>query len=252
MNRFGIFNATPAVVATCLVVVSASVFAAGGGPALMDANVSLSNKTSLQRGARTFVNYCLSCHSASFMRYNRMIEDLELSRESIETNLMFTTEKIGDTMTVAMQPGDAEQWFGVAPPDLSVIARSRGADWLYSFLMGFHADDTRPTGVNNVYFAETAMPHVLVELQGLQRLVEDDSGDDAHGSHGPRFELAVPGKQTPEQYAQTVLDLVSFLVYVGEPAKLVRYRIGFWVIAFLLVLLVATYMLKREYWKDVH
>lgn len=229
---------------------AATVLAAGGDVELMDANASLSSKTSLQRGARTFVNYCLSCHSASFMRYNRMIEDLGLTREAIETNLMFTTDKIGETMKVAMRPKDAEQWFGVAPPDLSVIARSRGADWLYSFLMGFYQDDSRPSGVNNLYFAETAMPHVLVELQGLQRLAEAE--DDGHGTHGPAFDLAIAGKQTPSEYAQTVRDLVNFLVYMGEPAKLVRYRVGFWVIAFLLVLFAATYMLKREYWKDVH
>lgn len=240
------------IVAAALTAFAGIALAAGTGVELMDSNASLSSKASLQRGARTFVNYCLSCHSASYMRYNRLIEDLELSREAIETNLMFTTEKIGDTMNVAMRPQDAEQWFGVAPPDLSVIARSRGADWLYSFLMGFYEDDSRPTGVNNLYFAETAMPHVLAELQGLQRLAEHEAEDDGHGGHGPRFELAITGKQTPDEYAQTVRDLVNFLVYMGEPAKLVRYRIGFWVIAFLLVLFAATYMLKREYWKDVH
>ena len=226
---------------------SSFAFAAGqGGPALLEANVTLGSKTSLQRGAQTFVNYCLSCHAASYMRYNRLVEDLDISEELVLKNLMFNTDKIGNTMTVAMRPQDAEQWFGVAPPDLSVIARSRGADWLYSYLLGFYLDGSRPAGVNNLYFPDTAMPHVLWELQGLQRLVEP------HGDHSMRLEMAIPGDLNPQEYQRVALDLVSFLVYVGEPAKLVRYRVGFWTIAFLLVLLLATYMMKREYWKDVH
>ena len=225
--------------------------AAGGhGPELLDANVSLGNKASLQRGARTFVNYCLSCHSAAYMRYSRLVEDLDLSEEAVAKNLMFTTNKIGNTMTVAMQPQDAEQWFGVAPPDLSVIARSRGADWLYSYLLGFYLDDSRPTGMNNLYFPDTAMPHVLWELQGLQRLVETQ--EDAQGHRGPSLKISVPGKLDPSQYEKTVRELVSFMVYVGEPAKLIRYQVGFWTIAFLFVLLAATYLMKRDYWKDVH
>jgi ubiquinol-cytochrome c reductase cytochrome c1 subunit len=226
-------------------------FAAGGhGPALLEANVTLGSKASLQRGARTFVNYCLSCHAAGYMRYHRLVEDLDLSEALVLKNLMFNTDKIGDTMTVAMRPQDAERWFGVAPPDLSVIARSRGADWLYSFLQGFYLDDSRPAGVNNLYFPDTAMPHVLWELQGVQRLVE--SHDEAHGGVNMRLEMAAPGTMSPSEYQQVARDLVSFLVYVGEPAKLVRYRVGFWTIAFLIVLLLATYMMKREYWKDVH
>ncbi len=230
------------------------VFAAGGhGPEKLDANVNLGNKTSLQRGARLFVNYCLSCHSAQYMRYNRMATDLGLSEDVVKANLMFASDKVGDTMTIAMKPEDAEQWFGVAPPDLSVIARSRGADWLYSFLNGFYLDEKRPTGVNNLYFPDTAMPHVLAELQGLQVKHEADAHGDGHGGHGgPVLELESPGKLSPGEYRQATRDLVAFLVYMGEPAKLVRYRIGFWVIAFLLVLLVAAYLMKREYWKDVH
>ena len=226
-------------------------YAAGGhGPALLEANVTLDSKTSLQRGARTFVNYCLSCHAAKYMRYNRLVEDLDLSEELVLENLMFSTDKIGNTMTVAMRPQDAEQWFGVVPPDLSVIARSRGADWLYSYLQGFYLDDSRPTGVNNLYFPDTAMPHVLWELQGLQRLVEPH--DDLHGDQGTGLEMAIPGEMDPQEYQRVTRDLVSFLVYVGEPAKLVRYKVGFWTIAFLIVLLLATYMMKREYWKDIH
>jgi ubiquinol-cytochrome c reductase cytochrome c1 subunit len=227
-------------------------WAAGGGtPPLLESHVRLDSKMALQRGARTFVNYCMGCHSANFMRYSRLVEDLGLSEATVKTNLMFGTDKIGDTMSVAMRPQDAEAWFGVVPPDLSVIARARGADWLYSFLLGFYRDDNRANGVNNLYFPDTAMPAVLSGLQGVQRKNVAPAAD-KHGAHGPLLELEAPGTQTPEEYAVTVRDLVSFLVYLSEPAKLVRYKVGFWVIAFLLVLLLATYLMKREYWKDVH
>ncbi len=238
-----------------LALLPAVAIAAGGhGPALEPANIDLSNTTSLQRGARLFVNYCVSCHSASFMRYNRIAEDLGLSEEAVETNLMFTTDKIGDTMKVAMQPEDAESWFGAAPPDLSVIARSRGADWLYNFLLGFYVDDSKPTGVNNLVFKDTAMPHVLWELQGLKRPVYHTETNE-HGTEEStidHLETVSPGTLDEKGYKQAVKDLVGFLVYVGEPAKLVRYRVGFWVIVYLLGFLLAAYLMKREYWKDVH
>lgn len=244
------------ILAGCLWALAATTFANEGGPALLESHADLGSKPNLQRGARTFVNYCVSCHSASFMRYSRVMDDLGLTKEAVEKNLMFTTDKIGNTMTVAMRPADAEQWFGVAPPDLSVVARARGADWLYSFLMSFYLDPKRPTGVNNLYFPETAMPAVLSHLQGVQRKVEHaaPAEGEAHGEGhaGPALELVVPGTQSPEEYAATVRDLVSFMVYVGEPAKLVRYKIGFWVLAFLFVLFIATYLMKKEYWKDVH
>ena len=227
--------------------------AAGGhGPPMQPANIDLSDKLSLQRGARVFVNYCVSCHSASFMRYNRIAEDLDLSEESVETNLMFTTDKIGDGMEIAMRRADAESWFGAPPPDLSVVARSRGPDWLYNFMLTFYVDET--TGVNNLFFKDTAMPHVLWELQGLQRAVYHTVTTD-HGKESStieRLELFERGTLTENEYKRLVRDLVGFLVYVGEPAKLVRHRLGFWVIAFLLVFLVAAYLMKREYWKDVH
>jgi ubiquinol-cytochrome c reductase cytochrome c1 subunit len=234
---------------------SAAAVAAGGhGPVLEPAKIDLSNRKSLQRGARIFVNYCVSCHSASFMRYNRIAKDLGLSEEAVETNLMFTTDKIGDVMKVAMRPSDAETWFGVAPPDLSVIARSRGEDWLYNFLLDFYVDEKRPTGVNNRFFPDTAMPHVLWELQGLRhRVYHTETADDGtESSTLERLEIVVPGQLNEPEYKQVVRDLVGFLVYVGEPAKLVRYRIGFWVIVFLLGFLVFAYLMKREYWKDVH
>ena len=220
-----------------------AIYAASGDSDLLEANVNLSNKTSLQRGAKLFVNYCLTCHSANYMRYNRMAEDLDLTENDVKNNLMYASDKIGDTMTIAMSPFESSRWFGIAPPDLSVIARSRGEDWLYSFLNGFYSDQSRPTGVNNLYFPDTAMPHVLWELQGLVEL--HDSGDSNSA------EVSMIGKLSDEEYKQATRDLTAFLVYVGEPAKLVRYKIGFWVISFLLVLLLATYLMKREYWKDV-
>lgn len=243
------------ITACMLAVLSVPVFAAGGhGPAMEPANIDLANTTSLQRGARLFVNYCVSCHSASFMRYNRIGEDLGLSEEAVQTNLMFTTDKIGDTMKVAMKSDEAEAWFGAAPPDLSVIARSRGADWLYNFLLGFYVDDKKPTGVNNTVFKDTAMPHVLWELQGLKRPVyhTETKPDGTEVSTIDHLETVSPGTLDDEGYKRAVRDLVGFLVYVGEPAKLVRYRIGFWVIVFLLGFLLAAYLMKLEYWKDVH
>ena len=223
--------------------VTSVLYAAGGNIDLLDANVNLSNKTSLQRGAKIFANYCLTCHSAKYMRYNRMVEDLDLSEDDVKNNLMYASDKIGDTMNITMAGTEAERWFGIAPPDLSVIARSRGEDWIYSFLNGFYSDESRPTGVNNVYFPDTAMPHVLWELQGL--LGRPESGDSESAG------VVLAGALSDEEYKQVTRDLTAFLAYIGEPAKLVRYKIGFWVITFLLVLLLATYLMKREYWKDI-
>ncbi|MSR13090.1 MAG: cytochrome c1 [Gammaproteobacteria bacterium] len=225
-----------------------------GAPELLNANVDLSDQAGLQNGAKLFVNYCVSCHSASFMRYNRIAADLGIPEDKVAQSMMFTTDKIGDTMTVAMKREDAETWFGIPPPDLSVIARARGADWIYSFLQGFYIDESRPTGMNNLYLPGAAMPHVLWELQGLKQPVfhtqTDELGKDRQViSH---LEQATPGLLTEVDYKKNLRDLVSFLVYLGEPAKLVRYRVGVWVLLFLSVLLVAVYLLKREYWKDVH
>lgn len=224
------------------------------GPKLHNANVDLSNRAGLQNGAKLFINYCVSCHSASFMRYNRIAADLGIPEDKMKSSMMFTTDKIGDTMSVAMQAKDAENWFGIQPPDLSVIARARGADWLYSFLQGFYADPTRPTGVNNLYLPGASMPHVLWELQGIQRPVyhttTDESGKNIQALE--RLEMDKPGVLSEVEFKKQIRDLVSFLVYLGEPAKLVRYRLGVAVMLFLTVLLVAVYLMKREYWKDVH
>ena len=234
--------------------ITTTVWAASGHVELQNVSINLANKATLQRGAKIFVNYCVSCHSASYMRYNRIAKDLGISEELMADNLMFTTDKLGNTMDVALTPEDAVDWFGVVPPDLSVIARSRGAKWLYSFLLSYYVDESKPTGVNNSVFADTAMPHVLADLEGLKRKVEhhDDDHDHGHGAAKVEFEMVTPGRLSPGEYRNTVRDLVSFLVYLGEPAKLVRYRIGSIVIGFLVVLALFTFLLKREYWRDVH
>ncbi len=240
--------------AAVLLAAVAAAAAASEDIPLMKAPVDLGDRQSLQRGARTFVNYCVSCHSASFMRFSRLGEDLGLTAEQVEDNLILTGGKIGDLMTVAMRPEDGAAWLGVPPPDLSVVARARGADWLYTFLLTFYLDPAKPTGVNNLAFKDTAMPHVLWELQGLQRPVyRTEQGPDGHEHEViDGFEIQTPGRETEAGYRRTVRDLVNFLVYLGEPAKLVRYRLGAWVIAFLCVFTVLAWLMKREYWSDVH
>lgn len=230
--------------------------AASGGQKLMHANTDLSDTQSLQRGARTFVNYCLSCHSAAYMRFNRLGKDLGISDDVLKSNLMFGTDKTGNTMTIAMTPQDAEQYFGGAiPPDLSVTARSRGVDWLYTYFMTFYRDESRPFGVNNMAFKDVGMPHVLWELQGWLKPVyeEETHADGSVSKKIVGLEQATEGTQSEKEYARTVRDLVNFMDYLGEPIKLKRQKIGFWVIFYLLlILLPVVYLLKREYWKDVH
>jgi ubiquinol-cytochrome c reductase cytochrome c1 subunit len=204
------------------------------------------DKAALQNGAKIFVNYCLNCHSASYMRYSRL-KDIGLTEQQIKDNLLFTADKVGEPMGIAMRRAEAKQWFGVAPPDLTIIARARssefgsGADWLYTYLRTFYRDESRPTGWNNKVFENVGMPHVLWELQGEQIM---------GGDH--ELTLAKPGKLKPEAYDDLVADLVGFLQYIGEPVAETRKSLGWIVLLFLSVLLVLTYALKREYWKDVH
>jgi len=246
------FNQMRTTVFTLLLLMSSSAFSAGGG-AIMHMEVDLSNQTSLQRGAKTFVNYCLSCHSAAFMRFNRMGKDLGISDDVLKSNFMFGTDKVGDTMKIAMTPADGDQFFGVAPPDLSVIARSRGADWLYSYFKTFYVDESRPFGVNNLQFKDVGMPNVLWELQGKQRLIEKKhEGGGHHVVSYDDLELISEGSQSEEEFDQTVRDLVNFMVYLGEPIKLKRTKIGFWVLVYLFVFAIITYLLKKEYWRDIH
>lgn len=227
-------------------------FASESAVKLDKAPVKSTDTASLQRGAQTFVNYCLSCHSAEFMRYNRL-RDLGLTESQISENLIFTGQKVGELMTVAMPKKEAKQWFGVAPPDLSVIARSRGPDWLYTYLRKFYRDEATATGWNNLVFDKAAMPHVLYELQGEQ-ILNVKTEDDGHGGTHEIKELtlAKPGSLSRAEYDAYVADLVNFLVYLGEPAANKRIQIGIIVMLFLFLMLVLTYALKKEYWKDVH
>lgn len=264
-----------------LLLISSPAVMAAAQIELLEAKPDLGDKASLQRGAKLFVNFCVSCHSASFMRYNMMGEDLGLTEEQVMNNLLFASDKIVDKMDVAMSAKQAEQWFGVGPPDLSVIARARGADWLYSYLVTFYKDDSpnRPFGVNNIVFKDVAMPHVLWSQQGIQEYVKVERPDNVQSDHLEALEasgedillhrklvlkdgsveeatdrLAVvrAGAMEPGQFRRAARDLVNFLVYLGEPAQLVRYGIGTWVLVFLAVLFVLSLALYREYWKDVH
>ncbi len=225
---------------------------ANTGLQLDTAPINAGNQASLQRGAKVFVNYCLTCHSAASMRYNRL-KDIGLTDDQIKANLLFASEKVGDTMTSAMDKKEAKKWFGATPPDLSVIARSRGADWLYTYLRGFYRDDTRPTGWNNVAFDKVGMPHVLNELQGEQQLQLLETID-AHGNkvESHKLVLAKPGKLSPAEYDATVADLVNYLVFMGEPARAKRMSLGLLVLLFLGLMFIPAYYLKKEYWKDIH
>ena len=225
-------------------------FAVQEGLQLDPVKIDLADKGSLQHGARTFINYCLSCHSAAYMRYNRMGQDLGISDELVKENLLFAAERVGDLMKAVMPEEDARLWFGTAPPDLSLVTRYRGADWVYTYLRSFYREEDSPSGWNNVVFENVAMPHVLYEWQGSQKPV---FRTDANGLRVfDRFEAVKPGTKTMEEFDREMRDLTNFLVYMGEPAKLVRYRIGVYVLLFLAVLLGLFYALKREYWKDVH
>jgi ubiquinol-cytochrome c reductase cytochrome c1 subunit len=206
---------------------------------------------SLQAGARTFVNYCLNCHGAQYMRYNRL-EDLDLGEQQIRDNLMFAGDKVGDTMKVALGAKDGKAWFGVPPPDLSVIARSRGADWLYTYLRTFYRDDTTATGWNNVVFPSVAMPHVLWKLQG-ERALEVTAHAEHSGHEGVQrhWKQLTPGTQSEIEYDRTVRDLVNYLAYMGEPAAQSRRSIGIVVLFVLGVLFVLAYAMKSAFWKDV-
>ena len=224
-----------------------SLFAAESGMALDSAPVSTADNASLQRGAESFVNYCLTCHGASYMRYNRHY-DIGFTNEEILTKLIFTGQKVGGLMESAMQKKEGEVWFGVAPPDLSVIARSRGADWLYTYLRAFYRDDSTATGWNNLVFDRAAMPHVFYQLQGEQKLIVkiSDKGEQK------TLVLDKQGEMTKAEFDNFVGDLVNYLVYLGEPHANARKELGLTVMAFLLGMLILSYALKREYWKDIH
>lgn len=245
--------------------------AGGGEGATLDAvKVDLNDQASLQRGARLFMNYCLSCHSASYMRYNRMAADLGIPEDMMVKNMEFIPDlkgdfKAGALMKSNMSPEVAKAAFNTVPPDLSLVGRSRGPEWFYTYMRSFYRDESRPSGWNNIVFPNVSMPHVLVELQGQQRAVYRTEKHDVEVMEKGKkvkkvdeekvfdhFELEKPGSMSTEQFDGAMRDLTNFMVYLAEPAKLVRYRIGIVVLVFLAIFMVIAYLLKKEYWKDVH
>ncbi|OGA03803.1 MAG: hypothetical protein A3I00_08345 [Betaproteobacteria bacterium RIFCSPLOWO2_02_FULL_64_12] len=269
--------------ALCL---SAALFALGLAPApafegemkLGRAPIDVRDTHSLQSGARAFINYCLNCHAAGLMRYNRM-RDLGLTDDQIKDNLLFTAEKVGQLMDIAMTREDARQWFGTVPPDLSVIARSRGADWLYTYLLSFYRDPASANGWNNLVFNRVAMPHALWQLQGDSVLdvrefkskeeaeaaqnqsrafaLVEEAAPQAGAKEAPRFLLKTtridrPGSMTQIQYDETVRDLVNYLVWMSEPNQVFRKQLGIVVVFFCAILIFITWFLYKEFWKDVH
>ena len=254
--------------------VPSAAMASEGGVRLDRSPNEVKDMASLQAGARNFVNYCLGCHSASMMRYNRL-RDIGLTDTQIKDNLLFTADKVGELMNNAMTRKDAKEWFGAAPPDLSVIARSRGADWLYTYMRTFYRDPASATGWNNMVFDRVGMPHVLWTLSGQSVLevkefktheqaeaalmqaksfsVVEEAGEGASKKYLVKStRLETPGSMTPVEYNVFVRDLVNFLVWMGEPAQLARKQIGIVVLFFLGLLILLTWLLKKEFWKDVH
>ncbi|MFQ2611071.1 cytochrome c1 [Aeromonas caviae] len=229
------------------------VLASGGGFPLDKAEYDLSDKASLQRGAATFMNYCAGCHSTQYQRYNRVAADIGIPDDLMKENLVFTGAKIGDLMKSAMSEKDAARWFGAPPPDLTLVARVRGADWIYTYLRSFYVDETRPFGVNNAVFPSVGMPHVLEPLQGAPR-----AEFETHTLDGVEMQQVVSiksdgnGEMNNEEYDQTVLDLVNFLVYSAEPVQQERERMGFWVLGFIAIFFIFTVLLRKEFWRDVH
>ena len=207
---------------------------------LEKAPIDLSDQPSLQKGARTFINYCLNCHSAKYMRYNKLL-DIGLSKKDIKENLLFTGKKIGDPMEISMPVTESKKWFGATPPDLSVTARSRGSDWIYSYMKGFYRDSSREIGWNNLVYANSAMPHILWELQGEQEFDENTG----------KLSLIKAGKLNEKEYDAVITDLTNFITYMSEPGQLKRKKMGFYVVGFLLLLLVLTIKLKKEFWRDI-
>lgn len=231
--------------------------AAGGGFALDKAPSRTNDMAALQNGAKLFTNYCLSCHSAAFMRYNRL-QDIGLSEKQIKENLMFTTDKVGDKMIAAISPKQAKEWFGANPPDLTLVARSRagnggtGADYLYTYLRTYYRDEAKPTGWNNLVFPSVGMPHVLWELQGDRRPVMQEVESHGHTTHVFKgWEQVSPGKMSPVEYDQAMGDLVGFMQWMAEPIQNTRVRIGVWVLLFLSVFTIVAWRLNAAFWKDI-
>lgn len=233
------------------VLLSFSAIAAEGGH-LQQAGTDIGDTASLQRGAQLYMNYCSGCHSLKFMRYSRMAEDLALSEDEVMQNLNLTGAKFGEQVQVAMPVDGANKWFGKMPPDLSVISRVRGSDWIYTYLKSFYLDESRPLGWNNTLFPNASMPNPLWQMQGLQRPVYGKKNAATGETPVEHLEIGQPGTQSAAQFDQTARDITTFLEYVGEPSALKRQSLGVWVILFLAFFTFLAFLLKSEYWKDVH
>lgn len=243
------FSKLGALLAAGLMLAGVANASEGGG--LQSANVSLDDVASVQRGAKLYFNYCSGCHSMRFLRYSRIAEDLGLDLKEVEKSFVFTGAKVTDPAISHLDPADGAKWFGKAPPDLSLEARSKGADWIYSYLKSFYLDPTRPLGWNNTVFENASMPNPLWELQGLQVAVRH--AGEGHGEGAiEKLEIHTPGSQTPEQFDRTARDLTAFLQYAGEPVAMKRQAMGVWVLLYLAFFTFLAYLLKHEYWKDVH
>lgn len=217
------------------------------------ANYDLSDKPSLQRGAKLFMNYCFACHATRYQRYQRVAKDLDIPEALMKNNLIFNRSKIGELMVNSMGKKESAKWFGNTPPDLTLEARLRGADWIYTYLRSFYKDESRPFGVNNLVFPDVGMPHVLESLQGVPiptYTIMTDANGIEHKMLS-RIESNGQGEMSSDEYDQAVLDLVNYLVYTGEPNKLERQNLGIWVVSFLFILFFVSYLLKKEYWRDI-
>lgn len=242
--------------------------ASEGGATMESAQIDLNDKASLQRGAGLYMSYCSACHSLGYQRYSRMAEDIGLTQDEVEKNLMFTDAKFGELMNTGLDPKQANAWLGKAPPDLSVVTRTKaeGADWVYNYLKSFYVDESRPTGWNNTVFPGASMPNVLWQLQGSQYALTEPKHTNAHGEAEPCLKgeyqgqcitgFSTPdhkkGTLTPEEYDQAARDISTFLAYVGEPSAVERQSLGVWVVLFLALFTLLAYLLKTEYWRDVH
>ncbi len=234
------------------VMLSGAASAAGGHALPYEYNADVSNVASLQRGARDFMAYCSGCHSMKYLRYNRIGKDLQIPEDLLKSSLMFTSDKVGDQIHSAMPVDKAKTWFGQTPPDLTLETRARGVSWVYSYLRTFYVDPKRPLGVNNLVLPNASMPHVLWSLQGWQVKVEHEGEHAAEGHHGAPLKLVQQGSMTPDEYERFVGDLVNFMAYAAEPGKMHRTAVGYKAMVYLIVLLVLCYLLKKEFWRDIH
>lgn len=241
-----------------LSVVSSQIVAAESA-SLLNVDINVSDTAALQRGVRTFNDYCLGCHGADYMRYKRIASDLNINEGQIEARLLPPGREMTDALKSSLQPEAAKQLFGAVPPNLSLSARARGADWLYTYMLTFYRDDSTASGWNNLTFPNAAMPHAMWDLQGVQELAQHaesttatDTQAHGHADITAGLELIEPGLQSPEDYRRTVKDLVTFMVYLSEPAQLQRSAMGPWVLLFLVLFTLLAWILKREYWRDVH